>query len=138
MTGSVRMMKNIKLGLSSLIETTAMPRDSAANFGSGNVDVYSTPSMVALMEYASKNAVDLHLPMGYTTVGISLNIKHLAATPIGARIRATAEVIAVEGKKITFKVEAFDEVEKIGEGIHERYVIELKKFMTRINNKISK
>lgn len=133
--GSVIMMEMIKVGLNAVVETTSMPKDSAVNYGSGSVDVYSTPAMVSLLEGAAKNAVDLHLPQGYTTVGIGLNIKHIVATPIGLKIKASAELIEVDGKRLVFKVEAFDEVEKIGEGIHERFVIDVDKFMNRVNNK---
>lgn len=138
MTGSVKMMDKIKVGLNSIIETTAMQKDSAINYGSGAVDVYSTPAMIALLECAARNAVDLHLPKGYTTVGIKVDVKHLAATPIGSRIKASAELIEVDGKRLVFKVEAFDEVEKIGEGIHERFVIDMDKFMGRLDKKIKK
>lgn len=138
MTGSVKMMDKIKVGLNSVIETTAMQKDSAINYGSGAVDVYSTPAMIALLESSARNAVDLHLPKGYTTVGIKVDVKHLAATPIGSRIKASAELIEVDGKRLVFKVEAFDEVEKIGEGIHERFVIEVDKFMSRLDKKIKK
>lgn len=132
------MMDKIKVGLNSIIETTAMQKDSAINYGSGAVDVYSTPAMIALLECAARNAVDLHLPKGYTTVGIKVDVKHLAATPIGSRIKASAELIEVDGKRLVFKVEAFDEVEKIGEGIHERFVIDMDKFMGRLDKKIKK
>lgn len=138
MTGSVKMMDKIKVGLNSIIETTAMQKDSAINYGSGAVDVYSTPAMIALLESSARNAVDLHLPKGYTTVGIKVDVKHLAATPIGSRIKASAELIEVDGKRLVFKVEAFDEVEKIGEGIHERFVIDMDKFMGRLDKKIKK
>lgn len=138
MTGSVKMMDKIKVGLNSIIETTAMQKDSAINYGSGAVDVYSTPAMIALLESSARNAVDLHLPKGYTTVGIKVDVKHLAATPIGSRIKASAELIEVDGKRLVFKVEAFDEVEKIGEGIHERFVIEVDKFTSRLDKKIKK
>jgi predicted thioesterase len=83
MTGSVKMMDKVKVGLNSVIETTVMQKDSAVNYGSGVVDVYSTPAMIALLECAARSAVDLHLPMGYTTVGTRIDIKHIAATPIG-------------------------------------------------------
>nr|WP_133629266.1 thioesterase family protein [Fonticella tunisiensis] len=124
-------MDNIKVGLSAVIETISQPKDSAVNYASGVVDVFSTPSMIALMECAAKNAVDLHLEKGYTTVGTRIHIKHIAATPTGMRIKACAELVKREGKKLIFKVEAYDEVEKIGEGIHERHVVNIDKFISR-------
>jgi len=82
--------------------------------------------------------VDPHLGEDSATVGLSLNVKHLAATPVGMKVTAAAELIGIEGKKLTFKVEAYDEQEKIGEGIHERYIIKLSKFLERAAQKSSK
>ena len=90
--------------------------NTAIRFGSGSVDVFGTPAMIALMEEAAINAVDSKLPEGYATVGTELNIKHLAATPIGMNVTARAELLEVEGRRLTFRIEAFDELEKIGEG----------------------
>ncbi len=112
--------------------------DTAVKFGSGGVRVFATPMMVALMENAALNAVDPHLGEDSATVGLSLNVKHLAATPVGMKVTAVAELISIEGKKLTFKVEAYDEQEKIGEGIHERYIIKLSKFLERAAQKSSK
>ena len=112
--------------------------DTAVKFGSGGVRVFATPMMVALMENAALNAVDPHLGEDSATVGLSLNVKHLAATPVGMKVTAVAELISIEGKKLTFKVEAYDEQEKIGEGIHERYIIKLSKFLERAAQKTSK
>lgn len=134
----LEIMSKIKIGLCASIETDVKKEDSASRYGSGNVDVLSTPAMIALMECTAKSAVDLHLPVGYTTVGTKLDISHIAATPIGMKITINAELIEIKGKKLTFKVEAYDENEKIGEGIHERYIINLEKFMEKVNNKISK
>jgi len=92
------------------------------------MDVYATPAMIGLMERAALSAVALHLPKGYTTVGTAVNIKHIAGTPVGMKVKALAELIAVEGRKLTFKVEAFDGVEKIGEGYHERYIVSSQNF----------
>lgn len=129
------MMQKIQVGLSAVIETTVEEKDSAVNYGSGAVDVYATPSMIGLMESAAKTAVDLHLPTGFTTVGIRVDVKHISATPIGMKIRACAELIEVDEKRMVFKVEAFDENGKIGEGIHERAAINIEKFMDRVNSK---
>ncbi|MCX7695760.1 MAG: thioesterase family protein [Caloramator sp.] len=131
-------MKEIKVGKKHVIERVSQSKDSAINYASGGVDVYSTPAMVGLMECAAKECLDEFLDEGYSTVGISLNIKHLAATPIGMKVRAEAEIIGIEGKKVLFKVEAFDEVEKIGEGTHERFIVEMNKFLNRVNSKVKK
>ena len=95
----------------------------------------ATPMMVGLMENASLSAVDGFLSEGYATVGTHLDVRHLAATPVGMKVYAQAELLEVDGKALTFKVEAFDEVEKIGEGIHRRYIISLEKFLERTSKK---
>ena len=109
--------------------------NTALKFGSGSVDVFGTPAMIALMETASINTVDKNLPDGFATVGIDLKIKHIAATPKGMNITASAELTEIDGKRLVFKVEAFDEVEKIGEGTHQRFIIELDKFKSRVQSK---
>lgn len=120
---------NLKVGLKATVEQRVEEKDTAASFGSGMVLVYATPMMVGLMENASLKAVDPYLPEGFATVGTHLNVKHLAATPVGMQVRAEAELIEVEGKKLKFKIEAFDEKEKIGEGDHSRYIIQVDKFI---------
>ena len=109
--------------------------NTAIYYGSGTLPVYATPAMAALMEGAAAAAVQAELPDGLTTVGISLNIQHIAASPIGLRINATAELVKVAGRKLTFKLTAYDEEEKIGEGIHERFVIDSAKFLNKANAK---
>lgn len=126
----------IKVGLNSVIETTVQEKDSAANYVNGFIDVLSTPSLIGFLECAAKNAVDLHLPTGYSTVGIKVDVKHLAATPIGMKVKAIAELVEVDGKRLIFKVEAYDEMEKIMEGTHERFIIDVERFMQRVNNKV--
>ncbi|MBC7265021.1 MAG: thioesterase [Chloroflexi bacterium] len=84
--------------------------------------------MVRLMERASVAAVDPLLPDGYRSVGVALDVKHVAPTPVGMAVRARAELLAVDGRKLTFRVEAWDAVEKIGEGIHQRAIVELARF----------
>ncbi|TET51393.1 MAG: thioesterase, partial [Actinomycetota bacterium] len=115
--------------------TSVTGDNTALKFGSGKVDVFGTPAMIALMEEASINTVDKNLPEGFATVGIELNIKHIAATPKGMNITASAELTEIDGRRLVFKVEAFDEVEKIGEGTHKRYIIELEKFRERAQGK---
>jgi len=126
---------DLKAGMTAQIERVVGEADTAAKFGSGEVRVFATPMMVALMENAALNAVDPHLGEGFATVGLSLNVKHMAATPVGMKVSARAELLSVEGKKLTFRIEAFDEQEKIGEGTHERYIIELAKFLERTGRK---
>ncbi|HOM42947.1 MAG TPA: thioesterase family protein [Bacillota bacterium] len=132
------MDNNLRVGITAQVGKTVSEDDTAVKFGSGGVRVFATPMMVALMENAALNAVDPHLGEDSATVGLSLNVKHLAATPVGMKVTAAAELIGIEGKKLTFKVEAYDEQEKIGEGIHERYIIKLSKFLERAAQKTSK
>lgn len=128
---------NLQIGMSAEIERIVGEEDTAVRFGSGGVKVFATPMMVALMENAALNTVDPLLEEGFATVGLSLNVKHIAATPVGMKVRARAELIGIEGKKLHFRIEAFDEQEKIGEGTHERYIIELSKFLERTGKKAS-
>ena len=113
-------------------------RDTAHHVGSGKIKVLATPIMVMLLEEAALDAVEQFLPPGYQTVGTRLDISHIAATPVGMRVMATAEVIAVSGRKQTFRVWADDESERIGEGIHERIVVELERFDKRLHLKAGK
>lgn len=107
----------------------------AMRYGSGGVSVYATPAMIGLMENAALNAVDPHLPEGMATVGTHLDVKHLAATPVGLTVRAVAQLLEVDGRRLVFKVEAFDDREKVGEGTHERYIINLAKFIAKCAEK---
>lgn len=126
---------NLRIPMHGEARTQVTGDNTALKFGSGSVDVFGTPAMIALMEEASINTVDKKLPEGFATVGIELGIKHIAATPKGMNITASAELLEIDGKRLVFKVEAFDEVEKIGEGMHQRYIIELDKFKSRAQNK---
>ncbi|MDD2573098.1 MAG: thioesterase family protein [Bacillota bacterium] len=101
------------------------------SFGSGGVKVFATPMMIGLMENAALSAVDLHLPKGYVTVGTRIDVRHLAATPVGMKVYAMAQLTGIDGKRLEFKVEAYDEKEKIGEGSHERYIIDVERFIER-------
>ncbi|MES0341518.1 MAG: thioesterase family protein [Candidatus Humimicrobiaceae bacterium] len=126
---------NLKVPMHGEARTRVSGDNTALKFGSGSVDVFGTPAMIALMEEASINTVDKNLPVGFATVGIVLNIKHIAATPKGMNITASAELTEIDGKRLVLKVEAFDEVEKIGEGTHQRFIIELDKFKNRVQGK---
>lgn len=128
---------NLKVGLKASIETKVFNNNSAEEMGSGDLDVYATPAMVCLMERSAVAVVSAHLPKGFTTVGTAVNIKHMAATPIGMGVKAVAELISVEGRKLTFKIEAFDSSEKIGEGEHERYIVEATKFRDKVYRKLN-
>lgn len=107
-------------------------RHTASHLGSGGVPVYATPMMILAMEEAALAAVDRLLDPGQATVGYHLDVKHLAATPLGMRVTARAELVSVEGRMLTFRVEARDEKEMIGEGTHVRAVINLEKFRQKL------
>jgi predicted thioesterase len=109
----------------------------ASAMRSGNLDVLATPAMVALMEYAACQAVAGHLAEGQTTVGVSVEVRHLAPTPPGAEVRARAELVEVDGRRLIFRVEAFDTVETIGEGRHERAMVDAARLLGRAAAKLT-
>ncbi len=109
--------------------------NTAIEVGSGSVPVFATPMLVAIMENAAINAIKDHLPQGTSSVGTRVECRHLAATPIGMTVTTRAELVEVDRKRLLFKVEAFDQQEKVGEGEHERFLIDLDKFMGRSQEK---
>lgn len=126
----------IKIGMKGEAMNLVEREDTAAEVGSGSLLVYATPCMVALMEGAACEAIAEALEEGQTTVGIELNIQHLAATPVGMDVRAEAEVTAVEGKIITFSLHAFDESGEIGKGTHKRCIVNSQKFLDKTYAKL--
>ena len=125
--------ENLKVGLKNSAEKIVGENDSALAVGSGSLKVLATPIMLAVME---KSAADLVEKIEFTSVGISLDIKHTAPTPIGMKIFAQAEIIAVDGKKIIFEIVANDERGEIGRGTHERFIVDRKKFQSKADSKI--
>ncbi|WP_326909400.1 thioesterase family protein [Sedimentibacter sp. MB31-C6] len=121
-----------KVGLKHKEEKIVSIDDTAKVFGSGAAEVFATPMMIGLMEAASMNTIQKLLPDGYSTVGISVNIKHISATAVGKKVYAEAELVEIDRKRLVFKVEAYDEDKKIGEGIHERFIIQEEKFMEKL------
>ena len=126
----------IEIGMKGEVSTLVEKADTAAEVGSGSLLVYATPCMVALMEGAACEAIAEGLAEAETTVGIELNIRHTAATPVGLEVRAEAEVTAVEGKIITFFIKAFDEAGEIGSGTHKRAVINAQRFLDKTYAKL--
>ena len=125
----------IEIGMKGRAETVVTPDNTAQAAGSGLVPVFATPWMIALMENAAVNAVQARLAPDEGTVGTRLDVTHDAATPIGMRVWAEAEVTAVEGRKLTFAVSAYDEAEKIGGGTHERFIIRPERFLAKTQGK---
>ena len=125
---------NLQIGASHTAEKLVEERNTAAYMGSGIVQVFATPAMILLMELAARNAVQGYLPEGSTTVGTLVNIKHVAATPLGAKVSASAVLKEIDGRKLTFEIEATDEKGIIGKGVHERAIIDVERFMARLVN----
>ena len=126
----------ITVGMKGEASTLVEREDTAQEVGSGSLLVYATPCMVALMEGAACEAIAEALPEDKTSVGIALNISHLAATPVGMEVRAEAEVAEVEGNTITFQLTAYDETGKIGEGTHKRAIVTAQRFLDKTYSKL--
>ena len=128
----------LEIGVKGYQEVQATEANSAKTMGSGSLDVFATPAMIALMEETAWKSIQPYLEDGQGSVGIQLNVDHLAATPLGMKVHCQSEVTAVEGRKIEFKVEAYDEVGLIGEGTHQRFIVDNEKFQGKANKKLEK
>lgn len=129
-------MMELKVGIKGEQREIVTADKTAKAMGSGELNVYATPAMIALMEKAAYRSVAEYLDEGQGTVGTMMNIKHVASTPVGLHVRAEAELIAVDRRKLTFHVAAYDEAELIGEGEHERFIIDDLKFQTKADSKL--
>ncbi len=123
------------VGMKGRCETVVTMENTAAAVGSGLLPVFGTPMMIGLMENAAVNAIEKELAPGEGSVGTSIDITHDAATPIGMKVWAEAEITAVDGRALTFSVTAFDEAGPIGKGIHHRFIINSEKFMAKAQQK---
>lgn len=128
----------IQTGITCKKKITVTPEMTAAAMGSGALEVLATPSMIALMEGTAQEAVQNLLEDGQGTVGTRIDVRHLAATPVGMEVTCTAEVTEVDRRRIVFTVKAQDEKELIGEGTHERFVIDNEKFFAKCRHKLEK
>lgn len=124
--------EHIKIGSTHAVEVEVSPALTAMAMGSGQLSVYATPAMVALMEQAAMLAVQPMLPQGYGTVGVELQVQHTRALPVGAHVQARATLRAIDGKRFEFDVEACDAQGAIGEGKHVRYIVDNERFMSKV------
>ena len=123
------------LGLTNVVKSVVTAENSALALKSGSLKVFATPAMIRLIEQSAAELVDKNLPGELTSVGIALNVKHIAPTPIGMNVRAEVKIVSVDGRKIFFDVAAFDERGEIGRGTHERFIVDREKFQLKADSK---
>ena len=129
------MAQNLRVGLVGETEVLVSDQNTAERFGNPGTKVFATPMLVSIMEEASIHAISTYLDESEGTVGTRVDIQHLAATPIGMKVKARATLVEIKGKKLVFQVEAFDDIEKVGTAIHERFIIDKTKFFAKIELK---
>jgi fluoroacetyl-CoA thioesterase len=129
-------LSKLTLGLEGHAELVVGDEHTAPRIGSGRVRVLATPVMINLMEAAALDAAENLIPAGHQSLGTRLDVRHVAATPVGMRVRATARLLKVEGRTLEFKVEAHDEKELIGDGAHRRLVVNVARFDQRVQRKL--
>jgi predicted thioesterase len=129
-------LENLALGMTGRAELVVGEEHTAPRVGSGKVHVLATPVMINLIEAAALAAIEHLLPPGFQSLGTRLDVRHIAATPVGMKVFATATVESVSGRTVSFKVEARDERELIGDGTHERVVVNVAKFDVRVQRKL--
>lgn len=125
----------VELGIRGRQETVVTTTNVATNVGSGKVKVFATPMMIALMEKAAVLSIEPFLEPGQSSVGISINVTHCSATPMGMSVWAETEVTGIDRRRVTFSVKAYDEHGLIGEGTHDRFIIDVEKFQSKAENK---
>jgi fluoroacetyl-CoA thioesterase len=114
------------------LEFEVLPEHSAAHVGSGSVQVLSTPSMIAFMEITALKLIDAHLPEGQSSVGASVDVRHLAPSPVGCTVRVRAEITAVDGRMVELSINAWEGEKHIGSGTHQRAVIDVERFLGKL------
>ena len=130
-------LAQLRTGLKGTADLIVGEEHTAPFVGSGRVRVLATPVMINLMEAAALDAVERLLPAGHQSLGIRLDVRHYAATPVGMRVRVSAELVKVDGRTLDFRVEARDEREAIGDGLHQRVVVNVERFDARVQKKIA-
>ena len=128
----------MQIGQKNQIKTIVTENDTAKVFGSGELLVLATPRMIALMEECSYKCISGDLEAGASTVGTSLNVKHLSATPVGMEVAVEAEIAEIDGRRVCLSVKAYDECGLIGEGTHERFIVYSEKFTQKTYSKLEK
>ena len=126
----------LQAGIKGIKEITVTQDKTAKAMGSGTLDVFATPAMIALMENTAYESVASELEPGSGTVGTALNVRHVSASPVGMKIKCDSELIGIEGRKLIFSVEASDEKGLIGKGTHERFIVENDKFQEKTDKKL--
>jgi fluoroacetyl-CoA thioesterase len=129
-------LSHIRPGLTGEASVMVGPEHTAPRIGSGRVHVLATPVMINMMEAAALAAVEHLLPVGHQSLGTALDVEHYAATPTGMQLRATAELIGVDGRTLSFRVEAHDDKERVGHGTHRRVVVNVERFDARVRRKV--
>ena len=125
----------LETGIQGRAETVVNDTNTAAAVGSGNLDVFATPFMIALMEEASQRSVAPYLTEGESTVGTKFSVSHDAATPLGMKVRAESRLIEIDGRRLVFEVRAWDECGPVGQGSHERFIIRRQRFLEKVEAK---
>ncbi len=128
----------MEIGIKGYATTVVDSNNTAEKVGSGLLPVFSTPSMIALLEMAACNCIEKGLDDGFTSVGTLINVKHLAATPVGMNVRAEAKLTEIDGRRLVFDIKAYDDSDLIGEGTHERFIVFAEKFLSKTNTKLQK
>ena len=132
----INMENTLKVGMKNIVEAESTEDTTAVKMKSGSLKVFATPAMMCLMEQAAAELVERNLSAELTSVGISINVNHKAPTPIGLTVKAEATVTNIDGRKISFEVKAFDGVDEIGSGTHERFIVNKEKFQFKADSKI--
>jgi fluoroacetyl-CoA thioesterase len=130
-------LSHLRVGLKGKAELLVAQEHTAPQVGSGRIHVLATPVMINLIEAAALAAVEPLLPAGHQSLGTHLDVRHIAATPVGMKVYASAELVAIEGRTLSFRVEAHDEIELIGDGVHERVVVNVERFDQRVQRKLA-
>lgn len=126
------------VGLTHHAEEIVTEDKTAHTIGSGFLRVYATPAMIALMEKTAAQCVEAYLEDGYTSVGTSLSVRHLSATPVGRRVSCSAALIEIDGRRLVFDVQVFDDAGLVGSGTHERFIVNVEKFLSKCSGKYQK